>query len=182
MTFIITHYRTRCPELSTLQKYQKTQLWCCRTSRGIAHLKTLMHITRSMPLQQQNHEKLQVFHGDTKFKVCRTAHRMFIHLPDPKTTKRHPATSIFDLSTLHKWNKVHYVIAEVRRLWKAQATAHVPLLKWTKNFSSLSTPNFDPTHRPIARVIDKINHDTYMPKNSSRCSLKYGFRCDLLCN
>ncbi len=22
-----------------------------------------------MPLQQQNHEKLQVFHGDTKFKV-----------------------------------------------------------------------------------------------------------------
>jgi hypothetical protein len=55
-------------------------------------------------------------------------------------------------------------------------------LNGQKKFSSSSTPNFDPTHRPIARVIDKINHDTYMPKNSSRCSLKYGFRCDLLCN
>jgi hypothetical protein len=122
MTFIQTHYRTLCPELSILQKYQKTQLWCCRTSRGIANLKTLMHITRSMPLQQQNHEKLQVFHGDTKFKVCRTVHRMFIHLPDPKRTKRPPATSIFDFYTLHKWNKV---LLESWRLWKAQATAHI---------------------------------------------------------
>jgi hypothetical protein len=46
------------------------------------------------------------------------------------------------------------------------AQAHVPLLKWTRNFSSSSTPNFDPTHRPIARVIHKINHDTYMPKTA----------------
>jgi hypothetical protein len=29
-------------------------------------------------------------------------------------------------------------------------------LNGQKNFSSSSTPNFDPTHRPIARVIDKI--------------------------
>jgi len=56
-------------------------------------------------------------------------------------------------------------LLELWRLSKAQATAHifvhvaqahVPLLKQSKKFSSSSTPNFDPTHRPIARVIHKI--------------------------
>jgi hypothetical protein len=48
--------------------------------------------------------------------------------------------------------------------WVTIAQAHVPLFKWTKKFSFSSTPNFDPTHKPITRVIHKINHDTYMPK------------------
>jgi hypothetical protein len=48
--------------------------------------------------------------------------------------------------------------------WVTIAQAHVPLLKWTKKISYSSTPNFDPTHMAIVRVIHKINHDTYMPK------------------
>jgi hypothetical protein len=50
--------------------------------------------------------------------------------------------------------------------WVTIAQAHVPLFKWTKEFSFLNTPNFDPTHMPIVRVIHKINHDTYKPKTA----------------
>ncbi len=149
-----------------------------------------MHITRSMPLQQQNHEKLQVFHGDTKLKCAEqstgclstyqtrreqrgTLSHRFLTFP-PCISEIKCTMSLLSHGDCEKHKQLHIFVHVAR--------AHVPLLKWTKNSSSSSTPNFDPTHRPTARVVYKINHDTYMPKNSSRCSLKYGFRCDLLCN
>ncbi len=46
-----------------------------------------MHIARSMPLQQHNHEKLQVFHGDTKFKMHKIVQWMFMHLPNLESFK-----------------------------------------------------------------------------------------------
>jgi len=118
-------YKTLCPELSTLQKYQKTQLWCCRTSRGIAYLKTLMHITRSMLLQQQNHEKLQVFHGHTSLKC---AEQSTGHLSTYQTRReqRGPLPHWFlTFPPCISEIKCTMSLLELWRLWKAQATANI---------------------------------------------------------